>query len=417
MRRLILIRVIKESIIFAVDALRVNMVRTILSLLGITIGIFCVISVFTVFDSIERNFKKSLSEIGSNVLFVQKWPWSMGGDYAWWKYMKRPQPKLTDLAEVQARSNASDLSAYYIAVNKDVNYLDNSISGTTIVAVSQDYDKLTVFDIGQGRYFSSQEFQMGRNVAIIGYTIADNLFGPIDPIGHFVKIAGLKVEIVGIFKKVGDNMFGGSTDNQVLVPVLYGRNFINFNGDVESCLMVKAKPGVSNIELTDELRGILRSVHKLKPQAEDDFAINETSIISKGFDSIFAVISMVGWVIGGFSLLVGGFGIANIMFVSVKERTTIIGIKKSMGAKRSFILLEFLIESIFLSVMGGIIGLLIIYIGTLIASSAFSMPLVLTQKNIILGISISSIIGLVSGFIPAWIASRLDPVEAMRSTF
>ena len=417
MRRLILIRVIKESIIFAVDALRVNMVRTILSLLGITIGIFCVISVFTVFDSIERNFKKSLSEIGSNVLFVQKWPWTMGADYAWWKYMKRPQPKLADLAEVQARSNASDLSAYYIAVNKDVNYLDNSISGTSIVAVSPDYDKLTVFDIAQGRYFSSQEFQMGRNVGIIGYTIADNLFGPIDPIGHFVKIAGLKVEVIGVFKKVGDNMFGGSTDTQVLVPVLYGRNFINFNGDVESCLMVKAKPGVSNVELTDELRGILRSVHKLKPQAEDDFAINETSIISKGFDSIFAVISMVGWVIGGFSLLVGGFGIANIMFVSVKERTTIIGIKKSMGAKRSFILLEFLIESIFLSVMGGIIGLLIIYIGTLIASSAFSMPLVLTQKNIILGISISSIIGLVSGFIPAWIASRLDPVEAMRSTF
>ena len=417
MRRLILIRVIKESIIFAVDALRVNMVRTILSLLGITIGIFCVISVFTVFDSIERNFKKSLSEIGSNVLFVQKWPWTMGADYAWWKYMKRPQPKLADLAEVQARSNASDLSAYYIAVNKDVNYLDNSISGTSIVAVSPDYDKLTVFDIGQGRYFSSQEFQMGRNVGIIGYTIADNLFGPIDPIGHFVKIAGLKVEVIGVFKKVGDNMFGGSTDTQVLVPVLYGRNFINFNGDVEACLMVKAKPGVTNVELTDELRGILRSVHKLKPQAEDDFAINETSIISKGFDSIFAVISMVGWVIGGFSLLVGGFGIANIMFVSVKERTTIIGIKKSMGAKRSFILLEFLIESIFLSVMGGIIGLLIIYIGTLIASSAFSMPLVLTQKNIILGISISSIIGLVSGFIPAWIASRLDPVEAMRSTF
>lgn len=417
MRRLILIRVIRESIMFAVDALRVNMVRTILSLLGITIGIFCVISVFTVFDSIERNFKKSLSEIGSNVLFIQKWPWQMGGDYAWWKYMKRPQPKVDELFEIQARSNASELSAYYIAVNKKVQYLNNSMSGTTILAVSQDYDKLTVFDINQGRYFSQQESMLGKNVAIIGYNIADNLFGQMDPIGHDVKIAGLKVEVIGVFKKVGENMFGNSTDNQVLIPVLYGRNFINFDGDVESCVMVKAKPGVSNEELTDELRGIMRSVRKLKPSAEDNFAINETSVISKGFDSIFAVISMVGWVIGGFSLLVGGFGIANIMFVSVKERTTIIGIKKSMGAKRSFILLEFLIESIFLSVMGGVIGLLIIFIGTLIASSAFSMPLVLTQKNIILGISISSIIGLVSGFIPAWIASRLDPVEAMRSTF
>ena len=331
--------------------------------------------------------------------------------------MKRPQPKVDELFEIQARSNASELSAYYIAVNKKVQYLNNSMSGTTILAVSQDYDKLTVFDINQGRYFSQQESMLGKNVAIIGYNIADNLFGQMDPIGHDVKIAGLKVEVIGVFKKVGENMFGNSTDNQVLIPVLYGRNFINFDGDVESCVMVKAKPGVSNEELTDELRGIMRSVRKLKPSAEDNFAINETSVISKGFDSIFAVISMVGWVIGGFSLLVGGFGIANIMFVSVKERTTIIGIKKSMGAKRSFILLEFLIESIFLSVMGGVIGLLIIFIGTLIASSAFSMPLVLTQKNIILGISISSIIGLVSGFIPAWIASRLDPVEAMRSTF
>jgi putative ABC transport system permease protein len=417
MRRLIFMRVIRESIIFAIDALRVNMVRTILSLLGITIGIFCVISVFTVFDSIERNFKKSLSEVGSNVLFIQKWPWAMGGDYAWWKYMKRPQPKVEELDEVKARSNASDVAAYYIAVNKRIQNGNNSMSGTTVIAVSQDYDKLTVFEIEKGRYFSQQESILGRNVAIIGFNIADNLFGQIDPIGRSVKIAGLKVEVIGVFKKMGDNMFGNSTDNQVLIPVLYGRNFINFDGDVESCLMVKAKPGISNLELTDELRGIMRSVRKLKPSAEDNFAINETSIISKGFDSIFAVISMVGWVIGGFSLLVGGFGIANIMFVSVKERTTIIGIKKSMGAKKSFILLEFLIESIFLSVMGGVIGLLIIFIGTLIASSAFSMPLVLTQKNIILGISISSIIGLVSGFIPAWIASRLDPVEAMRSTF
>ncbi|MDP4291460.1 MAG: ABC transporter permease [Bacteroidota bacterium] len=417
MRRLIFIRVIRESLVFAIDALRVNVVRTILSLLGITIGIFCVISVFTVFDSIERNFKKSLAEVGSNVLFIQKWPWQMGGDYAWWKYMKRPQPKLDELTEIKNRSNASDVSAYYIAVNKSVQYADNSVSGAIIVAVSQDYYRLTVFDIEHGRYFSQQESQMGRNVAIIGYDIAQNLFGQNDPIGHDVKIAGLKVEVIGVFKKVGDNMFGNSTDNQVLVPALYGRNFINFDGDVESCLMVKAKPGVTNTELSDELRGIMRSIRKLKPQAEDNFAINETSIISKGFDSIFAVISMVGWVIGGFSLLVGGFGIANIMFVSVKERTTIIGIKKSMGAKRSVILLEFLFESIFLSVMGGIIGLFIIFIGTLVASHAFSMPLVLTQKNIILGISISSIIGLVSGFIPAWNASRLDPVEAMRSTF
>lgn len=417
MRRLIFIRLIRESFVFAIDALRVNKVRTMLSLLGITIGIFCVISVFTVFDSIERNFKKSLSEIGSNVLFIQKWPWQMGGDYAWWKYMKRPQPRPIELTEVMSRSNAATLGAYYIGVEKNVKYLNNSVEGATVLAVSYDYDKVTVFEIEHGRYFSMQEAAAGRNVAIIGYEIGQTLFENKDPIGQYIKIAGLKVEIIGVFKKVGNNPFGNSTDNQVLLPVLFGRNFINFDGDVEASLMIKAKPGVSNEELTDELRGIMRSIRKLKPTQEDDFAINETSIISKGFDSLFAVISTIGWVIGGFSLLVGGFGIANIMFVSVKERTSIIGIKKSMGAKRVYILLEFLIESIFLSLIGGVIGLLIIFIGTQIVTYGFDMPVQLSRGNITLGVSISTIIGLVSGFIPAWNASRLDPVEAMRSSF
>ena len=259
-----------------------------LSLLGITIGIFCVISVFTVFDSIERNFKKSLSEMGSNVLFVQKWPWQMGGDYAWWKYMKRPQPKYSELNQVMERSNAALLGAYYIGVNKNVKYLNNSVEGATVLAVSYDYDKVTVFEIENGRYFSMQESTAGRNVAIIGYEVAQTLFENVDPIGKYIKIAGLKIEIIGVFKKVGNNPFGNSTDNQVLLPVLFGRNFINFDGDVESSLMIKAKPGVSNEELTDELRGILRSMHKLKPAQEDDFSINETSIISKGFDSLFS---------------------------------------------------------------------------------------------------------------------------------
>lgn len=416
MRRLIFLRVIRESFVFAIDALRVNKVRTMLSLLGITIGIFCVISVFTVFDSIERNFKKSLSEMGSNVLYVQKWPWQMGGDYAWWKYMKRPQPRYKELDEVMKRSNAATIGAYYIGVNKNVRYLNNSVEGATIIAVSYDYDKVTSFEIEHGRYFSMLESSSGRNVAIIGYEVGQTLFENADPIGKYIKISGIKLEVIGVFKKVGNNPFGNSTDNQVLLPVQFGRNFINLDGDVEASLMIKAKPGVSNEELTDELRGIMRSMHKLKPTQEDDFSINETSIISKGFDSLFSVISMIGWVIGGFSLLVGGFGIANIMFVSVKERTSIIGIKKSMGAKRAYILLEFLIESIFLSLIGGLVGLFIIYIGTLVATYGFDMPVQLSQGNIILGISISTIIGLVSGFIPAWSASRLDPVEAMRSS-
>jgi putative ABC transport system permease protein len=187
--------------------------------------------------------------------------------------------------------------------------------------------------------------------------------------------------------------------------------------NLQGTIIVKAKPAVSLDEMRDELTGIMRAVRKLKPKAEDNFVINQTDIISKGFDQLFGVIALVGWIIGGFSLLVGGFGIANIMFVSVKERTRLIGIQKSLGAKKYFIMLQFLFEAIFLSLLGGILGLIIVFILSFTISHVFDWSLVLTQKNILLGIFVSAFIGFVSGLIPAWNASRLDPVEAMRSTF
>jgi putative ABC transport system permease protein len=186
---------------------------------------------------------------------------------------------------------------------------------------------------------------------------------------------------------------------------------------MQGMIVVKALPGITLDELRDELTGIMRAVRKLKPKAEDNFAINETDIISKGFDQLFGVIALVGWVIGGFSLLVGGFGIANIMFVSVKERTRIIGIQKSLGAKKYFVMMQFLFEAVFLSLMGGILGLIIVFILAFTVSQVYDMDLILTRGNILLGISVSAFIGFVSGLIPAWNASRLDPVEAMRSTF
>jgi putative ABC transport system permease protein len=303
-------------------------------------------------------------------------------------------------------------------VQRTVKYLNNSIENVSVLGISHDFDKVLSFNLKEGRYFTSLESQSGKNVAIIGNNIAANLFPDIDPIGKRIKVFGSKVEVIGLIQKEGEDLFGNSSDNQVILPVNYARNHIDIR-EIGTTILVKAKPYVSNDELKDELVGILRSVRKLKPKAEDDFAINETSIISAEFDQFFKVIAIVGWIVGGFSLLVGGFGIANIMFVSVRERTSQIGIQMSLGAKKFFILFilfQFLFEAVFLSLFGGFSGLLIIYI-LVILSKNFPFSLHLTMVNIVIGVSVSIGIGLIAGIVPSYIASRLDPVEAMRSTF
>ena len=415
---MLFLRLFRESYLFAIRALVVNKVRTFLSLLGITIGIFSVISVLTVFDSIEYTLRKDIESLGSNVLFVQKWPFIGSPDMPWWEYMKRPETRLAEMEEIQKRSSLADAAGYYVGTNRNVKFSGITYENATIVAVSHDYDKVDAVNVADGRYFTQAESQGGRPVAIIGDEIADKLLPNRDPIGQNVSVFGRKVEIIGRFKRTGNNTFGRSYDDWLMVPVNFGRNFIDLNGDnIGSAILVRGKPNVPNDQLKDELTGIMRSVRKLKPGSKDNFEINETSVINNAFDSVFGVISIVGWVVGGFSLLVGGFGIANIMFVSVKERTVQIGIQKSLGAKNSFILQQFLFEAVFLSLLGGAFGLLIIYLGTVIASNLADMDLFLNARNIIIGLSVSGLIGLVSGLFPAWAASRLDPVEAMRSTF
>ena len=409
-------KLIRESYLFAITALRVNKLRTILSLLGITIGIFTIISVFTVFDSMERAIRSSIESLGNNVLFIQKWPWEFGSDFPWWKYMNRPVPKVADMEVIKKKSTGAEAVAFTVKTLKTVENRNSSIEGVAIVAVSQDYDKCIAVDISDGRYFSEFESAGGKNVAIIGTFIAENLYENTEPIGKDIEIFGRKLEIIGVLKKVGENVFGDYSDKQAIVPINFIRNIIDIRSEnTEPFVIVKAKPGITNEELKDELTGILRSEHRLKPSADNDFSINETSLLTKGFDSLFSVISIVGWIIGGFSILVGGFGIANIMFVSVKERTNIIGIQKSLGAKRYFILFEFLFEAVILSLIGGIVGLLAVYSGTLFVSAVFDITFTLGIGNILQGLIISGVIGFVSGFIPAYNASRLNPVDAIRA--
>lgn len=399
------------------NALVANKLRTILSLLGITIGIMAIITVFTLVDSMEKNIRDNVQSLGDNTVYIQKWPWATGSNYEWWKYWQRPQPDLADYKEVQRRSKAASAVVFMASKkNKNVEHKSTVVENVNVVAVTHDYDKIKSFDIATGRYFTLLETNAGKNVCIIGMAVAQGLFGKENPVGKSIKTLKRKMTVIGVFAIEGESIFGNSVDNQVLIPINYARQITKINSrSAGPTIMVRGKPGLETAALKDELRGIMRSIRSLKPKATDNFALNEISILSNSLESLFQILNIAGTIIGGFSILVGGFGIANIMFVSVKERTHLIGIEKSLGAKNWFILMEFLSEAIFLSLMGGLSGLFVVYLLTFAASYAFDVEIYLTFSNILKGIAISVTIGLISGIVPAYLASQLSPVEAIRS--
>jgi putative ABC transport system permease protein len=385
--------------------------------LGITIGIFAIITVFTVIDALENSIRNSIAALGNNTVYIQKWPWAMGGDYAWWKYMNRPVPKLSESGELMRRSKLAQASAFIIAPQATVQYQDNYANNINIFCAEHTYEDIRSFDIANGRYFSLFESNNGKSRAILGSEIARQLFQDQNPVGKTIKIRGAKVSVVGVFKKEGSDLFGMNMDNNVLVPINYAKSLVDIKNDrLGPQIWVKARDGISADELIDELTGIMRSIRRLKPSQEDNFALNQSSLISQGFDSLFVIIDIAGIIIGGFSILVGGFGIANIMFVSVKEQTKLIGIQKALGAKNYFILLQFLYESVILALIGGIIGLLLIFFLTVIVSATSDMDFSMTLWNVSLGLIISVSIGIISGIVPAYQAARLNPVEAIASS-
>ncbi|MAY84604.1 MAG: ABC transporter [Flavobacteriales bacterium] len=413
---MLIFRLIKESFRFAMDSLIVNKLRTVLSLLGITIGIFAMISVFTVVGSLERSIRESIQSLGDNVVYIQQMPWQFDSNTPWWDYIRRPHPNLEDFKMVKKLTRNAEAVAMLAATNGTLEYKNNSIEGIALNGVTEEYTQIWDLQIVKGRYFTEYEVRNGRNVAIIGADIADNLFPGGEAEGKDMKFKGRKLTVIGVLEKEGESMMGQSNDKNVFTPLNFARNYINLNSHRSgSIIMVRAKEGVSNAELIDELTGVMRSIRKLKPTADDNFALNQLSMLTQAFDGLFGVLNMTGFIIGIFSIIVGGFSIANIMFVSVKERTPLIGIQKSLGAKNYFILLQFLFESIFLCLLGGAVGLLLIFFLSLVVSLIADFDVMLSMGNIVLGISISVGIGLISGIIPAVIASRLDPVEAIRS--
>jgi putative ABC transport system permease protein len=414
---MIFFKLFRESIVFALDALRQNKLRTVLSLLGITIGIFTIIAVLSAVDTLRDNLQKSVNKLGSNSIYVQKWPWVSNDDDAWWKYQQRPTPNLRDYELLKERSQTAAGVCYQIGIdNRNIKYGSNIAQGAHISAASYDFDKTRNFDLEDGRYFTEAESRGGAPSVLIGHEIADGLFPNGTAIGKKIKVMGRYVNIIGVFAKEGENMIGLTTDYLVLIPINFARDIIDIQGShYGSQVVVKGKPGITDVEVEAEVKGLMRNVRRLGPAQEDNFALNKTTLLTNALDQLFSIVNIAGYIIGGFSVLVGGFGIANIMFVSVKERTNIIGIQKSLGAKNYFIMLQFLIEAILLCLMGGAIGIGIVYLGTFVVQATADVKVVLYIKNIVVGVSISVIIGIISGIIPAYFASRLDPVEAIRT--
>lgn len=416
------IRLILESLGFAWRALRSNLLRTILSLLGVTIGIFSIIAVLTLVDSLEKNIRDSLNFLGSNVIYVDKWPFTGGNSRDWWKdYIKRPNPSYNEYRFLKANlKNGQTVSIYASTGEVTVKSKNNGINKIRLNGASLDYEKVFEVNIDRGRYFTIDEVEGGRNVVVLGHEVAKALFPKIDnPVGNYVKIKNLRFSIVGIVKKEGESFMGfTSNDYSCIIPYdayrkLYQTGSGRWN-EIGSHIGLKGfDSDIGLVELENEVRGAMRVRRGLKPSQKDNFELNRPEAIGKAISGLFDVLGVAGWVIGGFSMLVGGFGIANIMFVSVKERTSIIGLQKSLGAKNYFILFQFLFESIFLSLIGGLAGLFLVWLLTLAPFG--SLIVVLSVKNIVLGLGVSSVIGLVAGIIPAAMAARLDPVIAIRA--
>ena len=415
---MIYLRLLYESFRFSWAALTHNPLRTILSLAGVTIGIFLIIAVLTVVNSLERNIRDSFNFLGAETIYVQKWPWLNSPNYPWWKFFKRPQPVYSEYEYLKDNlQNQTGITIFAIRGNNTIKRGSNSIGGINIYGTSGGHLDVFELDIDAGRFFSMQEFEKGQNVAVIGKNTSEALFKDENPLGKIIKLQGNKYSVIGVLQEEGETMLSTpSNDENVLIPFKSMRKlfYVGKYRGVGAIIVIKGlEDDIGLINLEYETKGMLRSVRGLKPYEEDDFALNKPEMIANEIGKVFDVLTLAGAIIGGFSILVGAFGIANIMFVSVNERIGIIGIQKSLGAKNYFILFQFLFEAIFLSLIGGFVGLLLVGGLTMIPMGSFVVNMV--WKNVILGVSISMVVGILSGIVPAAMAARLDPVEAIRA--
>lgn len=414
-------RILFEGAAQAWQQLLANKLRSFLSLLGVTIGIFCIIGVKSAVNSLEDNIRGSMAKLGNDVIYIEKFSWGEDPGDNFWKWMRRPNFTFHEFETLKEELEMADQVGYWQFLGaKTAKWHSSSVENCYFLGITEDCNDLFHLEFDEdGRFFSPVEYQTGADVCILGHVIAIGLFGEgVDPTGKDINVGGRKLRVLGVLKKSGKDLLKPfNFDNCVLIGYnLARRGFgVRAKGDFDrTSISVKAKPGVEVEALKDEITGVLRGERRLKPREESNFALNTLSVISGLFDKLFGTMNIAGLFIGGFALLVGMFSVANIMFVSVRERTSIIGIKMALGAKRWFILLEILIEAVVLCIFGGLLGLLLIWAVTAMISAAIDFDIHLSWDNAFWGVLVSVIVGVASGLIPAYMASNMDPVEAIR---
>ena len=405
-----------NSFKMAIGELKANKLRTFLSLFGITIGIFCIIGVLATIDSLQSKIKSDLSSFGNNSVYIDKWDYSGGPEYPWWKFVKRPSMKIEEMDFVKKKSTLASNMAFVMQTQESFSYEDNVLKGVNIYGITPEYKKIQSFDIGYGRFLSESDFTRGVPYVVIGYKVAEELYGKADKgVGKTITYNGRKLLVIGVIEKQGSAIINGyDYDKSTIVTHNYMASVYNPD-NLGPVIMVQPKPGITSKALQEELTGIMRQIRKLSPTQDDNFTCNDVAQFKDQVESVFGAVNQGGWAIAGLSLIVGAFGVANIMFVTVRERTSQIGLKKAIGAKSSSILYEFLLESAFLCIIGGLVGLFLVWILTLALSSFLPFAITIAPSIIFLAFSICIILGVVSGIIPASIAAKMNPVEAIRT--
>jgi putative ABC transport system permease protein len=409
--------IVWTSFKMALQEFRSNKLRTFLSLLGITFGIFCIISVLSTISSMQLAVNNDLKSFGTKTIYIDKWQYSGGPDFPWWKYVKRPVPKFEEARLLRLKVPDAQHIDFEIDNTSNVDYGDNSLTGVQYYGNTEDFDKIEQVSIGPGRYFQQADFDRGTPYIVMGFRIAQRLFGTSDrAVGKAVKLKdGKQAIVIGVIEKQGQSLINAwDFDNSILLTYNFMRQLFREEYSNPK-ILAQGDSIITSAALTEELRGAMRSIRKLSPTQEDNFAVNNIDNLSKFLEPIFAGMNIGGWAIAALSLIVGMFGVANIMFVTVRERTSQIGLKKAIGAKRGSIMMEFLLESAFLCIIGGLIGMAAVFVLTLIFSAMLDFHVFIPLNIIVLAVFMCLFTGVLAGIIPAFIAARMDPVVAIRS--